>query len=252
MDLGIAGKRVLVTAASQGIGRAIALALAAEECKVAVVSRREKELAELVDEMGGESSGHGYCVMDLEPEGNPTRAVEKLTEKKKAFDIVVHNIGGTLGVKDPLAPAEDWQRVWRFNVGIAIEMNRMLIPPMQKQQWGRVIHVSSISGESLRGSGPYGAAKAYLNAYTKVLGRGVAQSGVVVSAILPGAIWAQGGHWDNIKKTKPEMMHDFLRHHHAVGRLGTAEEIAPYAVFLASQYVTFGQGALVNIDGGTM
>jgi len=252
MDLGIAGKRVLVTGASQGIGRAIALDFAREHCKVSLVARREKMLQQAVEEMGGAERGHSYCVADLMEEESPTRVVEELTAANGPFDIVVHNIGGTLEVKDPLSPMEQWRRVWQFNVGIAIEMNELLIPPMQKKQWGRVIHISSISAENLRGSGPYGAAKAYLNAYTKVLARGIAQSGVVVSAILPGAIIAEGGHWDNIRKNKPAMMEDFLRHHHAIGRLGTAEEIAPFVLFMASQHVTFGQGALLNVDGGTM
>jgi 3-oxoacyl-[acyl-carrier protein] reductase len=120
------------------------------------------------------------------------------------------------------------------------------------QKWGRVVHISSISAESLRGSAPYGAAKAYLNAYVKGLGRAVAPSGVVVSAVMPGAIWAEGGHWDRMRKERPEVEPDFLRHHHAIGRLGTAEEIAPAVLFLASRHVTFAPAAIVPIDGGTM
>ena len=252
MDLGITGKRVLVTGASQGIGRAIALDFAREGCRVAVVARREKELRDVVEEMGGTGKGHSYYAADLMEPGAPTRVAEELLAQAGVFDIAVHNIGGTLQVKDPLSPMEQWREVWQFNVGIAIEMNALLIPPMQEKHWGRIIHVSSISAENLRGSGPYGAAKAYLNAYTKVLARGIAQTGVIVSAILPGAIIAEGGHWDNIRKHNPAMMEDFLRHHHAVGRLGTAEEIAPFAVFMASELVTFAQGALVPVDGGTM
>ena len=252
MDLGIAGKRVLVTGASQGIGRAIALDFAREGCRVAVVARREKELQDVVAEMGGTEKKHCWLAVDLMEEGAPTKAIQELTDQQEDFDIAVHNIGGTLQVKDPLSPMEQWREVWQFNVGIAIEMNALLIPPMQEKHWGRIVHISSISAENLRGSGPYGAAKAYLNAYTKVLARGIAQTGVVVSAILPGAIIAEGGHWDNIRKNNPAMMADFLRHHHAVGRLGTAEEIAPIVVFMASELVTFAQGALVPVDGGTM
>ena len=252
MDLGISGKRVLITGASQGIGRAIAMSFAEENCKVSVIARREKVLRQVVEEVGGVERGHNYCVTDLMEEGAPRRAVEELVEANGCYDIVIHNIGGTLQVKDPLSPMVQWRNVWQFNVGIAIEMNELLIPPMREKKWGRVVHISSISAENLRGSGPYGAAKAYLSAYTKVLARGIAQTGVVVSAIMPGAIIAEGGHWDKIRKSNPAMMADFLRHHHAVGRLGTAEEIAPFAVFMASEYASFAQGALINVDGGTM
>ncbi len=252
MDLGISGKRVLVTGASQGIGRAVALDFAGEGCKVAVIARRENELKDVVDQMGGETQGHSYYVADLMEDGAPTRAVRELTANDEPFDIVIHNVGGTLQVRDPLSPMEEWFRVLRYNVGIAMEMNALVVPPMQEQKWGRVIHISSISAEALRGSAPYGAAKAYLNAYTKTLGRAVAPDGVVVSALMPGAIIAEGGHWDNIRKTNPQMMDDFLRHHHAIGRLGTAEEIAPFALFMASQFVTFAAASLIPIDGGTM
>lgn len=258
MDLGIKGKRVLITGASQGMGHAIALEFAKEGCRVAVIARREEKLMELVEELGGKEKGHTHLATDLMKKAEPTRAVKELTEHEN-FDIVVHNLGGTLGVKDPLAAVEDWNEVWQFNVGIAIEMNALLIPPMQAQQWGRVIHISSISAESLRGSPAYGAAKAYLNAYTKVLGRAVAKEGIVVSALMPGAIYAKGGHWDEEsemnqkdRETFLRKREDFLRHHHATGRFGTAEEIAPFAVFMASKYVTFAQGSLIPIDGGTM
>jgi len=252
MDLGIADKRVLVTGASQGIGRAIALALAREGCRIAAVARGEERLREAVEAMGGRKAGHEYVAADLMEEGAPKRVARRLLERGGPVEIVVHNVGGTLEARDPLAPVEDWARVWRFNVGIAIEMNAVLIPPMQERGWGRVIHVSSLAAEQLRGCGPYGAAKAYLNAYTKVLGRAVAPTGVVVTAIMPGAVLAEGGHWDWVQRQKPAVLADYLRHHQATGRLGTPEEIAPFAVFLASQQVTFAQGSVVPVDGGTM
>ena len=252
MDLGIAGKRVLVTGASQGLGRAISLDFAKEGCKVAVIARRADRLLELVAEMGGEECGHSYCAIDLMTDKGPTRAVKELTTRNGYFEIVVHNVGGTLNVKNPLSLAEEWYRVWRFNVGIAIEINALIIPPMQEQGWGRVIHISSISAESVRGSAPYAAAKAYVNAYVKGLGRAVAPTGVVVSALMPGAFISEEGDWDRIRKNNPTMMEDFLRHHHAIGRLGTPEEISPFVLFMASQFVTFATAAVIPVDGGTM
>ena len=95
-----------------------------------------------------------------------------------------------------LSTLEDWELVLRFNVGIAITINNLIIPKMIEKKYGRIVHISSISGESLRGSAPYGASKAFLNAYIKVLAREVAENNIVVSGVLPGAIYAQGGHWD--------------------------------------------------------
>ena len=154
MDLGIKGKRVLVTGASQGVGRATALAFAKEGCRVAILSRREEELRQVVFEMGGEEKGHDYYVVDLMKMGAPAAAVEELIQRGGDFDIIVHNVGGTLNIKDPLSLSSDWAKVWQFNLGIAIDINAVVVPPMQQKKWGRVIHISSISGENLRGSGP--------------------------------------------------------------------------------------------------
>ena len=252
MDLGIDGKKALVTGASQGLGRTIALDFAKVGCKVAVVARRADKLDQLVTEMGGEKRGHSFCAANLLDDGGPTRAVKKMTSRNGHFDIVVHNVGGTLNVKSALSPVEEWCRVWRFNVGIAIEINALVIPPMQAQQWGRVVHISSISAESARGSAPYAASKAYLNTYARGLGRAVAPTGVVVSALMPGAFISEGGHWDNVRQNNPDMMADFLRHHHGIGRLGTPDEISPFVLFMASQFVTFATAAVIPIDGGTM
>lgn len=252
MDLGIKGKRVIVVGASQGIGRASAIAFAKEGCRVSVVARNEEKLRGLLEEIGGESKGHSYYAGDMMKPGEPTRAVKHLTEGGENFEIAVHAIGGPMGLKNPIASMEEWREVWRFNAGIAIEMNASLIPPMQKKRWGRIIHISSISAEYVRGSTPYAAAKAYLNAYVKGVGRSVAPDDLVISAIMPGSILADGGHWDNIRKTSPDIMKDFLRHHHAIGRFGKAEEIAPFVVFMASAHVTFAAASIIPVDGGFM
>jgi NAD(P)-dependent dehydrogenase (short-subunit alcohol dehydrogenase family) len=91
-----------------------------------------------------------------------------------------------------------------------------------------------------------------LDGYVKVLGRQVAPDGVVVAAIQPGAYNAPGGRWDEVKRDRPEMYADFIRHHQAIGRVGVPEEIAPLAVFLSSQQASFCAGSLMQIDGGTM
>jgi 3-oxoacyl-[acyl-carrier protein] reductase len=259
MDLGIKGKRVVVTGASQGIGRAIALSFAKEGCRVAVIARREALLKELVAQMGGEEGGHRYMACDLMKKNSPKNVLDSLVSKGGAFDIAVHNIGGTLNIRDPLAQQEQWLKVWRFNAGIAMEMNALLIPGMRERGWGRIIHISSVSAEDGRGCIAYGASKAYLNAYVKGVGRAFAKDGLVISAVMPGAVFAEGGHWDANSRTNEadkkafrSKRDDFLRHHHAIGRLGTADEIAQFVLFMASRHVTFAPAATIRVDGGTM
>lgn len=101
-----------------------------------------------------------------------------------------------MGVRSSTADIKDWFDVLMFNVGVAIRINNLLIPKMIDFNYGRIVHVSSISGESLRGSAPYAAAKAFLNAYIKVLARENAKNNIVISGVLPGAVYSEGGHWD--------------------------------------------------------
>jgi len=166
MDFGLKEKRVLVVGASRNIGAAIAKCFSAEGCLVTVVARDREKLSRLVDEMGGTAVGHGFVIGDLLLPNEPTRIAGTILDKVGHCDIVVHNVGGGLGYKDPFGRIEDWESVWRFNVGIAIEMNKVLLPPMLDNCWGRVIHISSISakvGEPLSQDGgaiAYYAAKA--------------------------------------------------------------------------------------------
>jgi len=252
MDLGIAGKRVLVTAGSQGLGRAAALAFAREGCRVAVVSRNVEKLDSLLADMGGMEPGHAVLAADLMQPGEPERAAQLLMAQGGPFDIVIHNIGGTLGLKNPLSDSEQWAQVWRFNAGIAIELNNVVIPTMVEQGWGRIVHVSSTAAESAKGATPYAAAKAFLNTYVRGIGRSFAPKGLVISAIMPGAFEAEGGHWANVRRDNPAMLEDYLRHHHAIGRLGTPEEISPFLLFMASTHVTFATAAILAVDGGGM
>lgn len=244
MELGIKGKRALITGASRGIGRAIAIEFAKEGCRVAAIARDEAKLKELVALIGGKGKGHAYYAADLTRKAELEMAMRELG-KGGRFDIVVHNLGGTLGIREPLARADDWNRVWQLNVGAAIEINSMLIPHMQRQKWGRVVHISSNAAELLRGSPQYGAAKAYLNAYVKILGRTLAKDGIVVSALMPGPI-AKGDGGDEESKSRESL----LKQQIPAGRLGTPEEIAAFAVFMASEKVTFSQASIIPIDGG--
>ncbi|MBR9705288.1 SDR family oxidoreductase [Candidatus Pacearchaeota archaeon] len=258
MDLGLTNKKVLVTGASKGIGKEIAIQFAKEGCIVSIIARNEEKLKEVVNEMNKYNQGHSYYAIDLLPLENPKKAINELLKDKKGFDIVVHSVGGTLRVRDVLSSYEDWLSVWRFNTGIAIEINNLLVPYMKEQKWGRIIHISSQSAFGLRGCGAYGASKAYLNKYAIVLGKGLAKDGIVVSAITPGSVYAPGGDWDeNSSKNNSDIdaFHkkkaDFLRHHMPIGRLGTADEIAPFALFLASKQASFAIGSVVPVDGGT-
>jgi NAD(P)-dependent dehydrogenase (short-subunit alcohol dehydrogenase family) len=251
MQLGIEGKKALVTGAGRGLGRSISLNLAREGAVVAAISRTDSDLRTLVEEMGGSSVGHCAFAADLLPEKAPKRVLEELNAKFGRFDIVVHNLGGTLGIRDPFSCLEEWRKVWRFNIEVAIEMNRLLVPPMKANKWGRIVHISSIASIRGRASVPYATVKAALNAYVRGVGCEVAADGVIISAVMPGAILGVGGHWDIVSREDPEYVQTYLSERIATGRFSTPEEVSSLVTFLCSEQASAFAGAVIPIDGGT-
>jgi 3-oxoacyl-[acyl-carrier protein] reductase len=190
-------------------------------------------------------------VIDLEAEGAPQRLIDALASGGFGEpDAIVHNLGGTLEVNDPFCPVADWRRVWRFNLEIAIELNRHYVPKMMQRKWGRVVHISSISSMENHGPIPYCSVKAALNAYTRSLGRYVAPHGVVISAVLPGAVWTEGGYWDDAMRERPEHVEKYLKDRMAIGRLGQPAEISGLVALLCSDHASFCVGSLFPVDGG--
>lgn len=249
MELGITGKRALVTGAGRGLGQAIALCLAREGARVAAVSRTEADIQTLLDNMGGPSKGHVGVAMDLMPEGAPERLLSQL-DGFGPPDIVVHNVGGTLDISDPFCSVKDWRNVYRFNFEIAVELNALILPGMCKRKWGRVCHISSIASMENHGPVTYCAIKAALTAYTRSMGGVVAPDGVVVTAVLPGAVFTEKGYWDKTSKDRPEHVHKYLTERQRIGRFGQPEEIGNFVTYLCSELASFNTGSIVPIDGG--
>ncbi len=250
MELGIKGKCALITGASRGLGMAIATSLAEEGVKVAVVARDNDALSSVVKKVGGNKSGHFGISLDLMTEDAPKILKEKLIEKFGYPEIIVHNLGGTLSIKNALSSIEEYQNVWKFNLGIAVELNRLFIPYMQERKWGRIVHISSSSAVMVDASLPYSSAKAALNAYVKGLAREVAKTGIIVSAVMPGPFISEGGHWDFISKNFPEKFQKFVSERMPMKRLATPEEISGIVTFLCSEKASFCVGTIIPVDGG--
>lgn len=250
MDLGISGKRALVTGAGRGLGRSIALCLAEEGVKVAVVSRTNSDLESLVEEMGGKNRGHFGMAVDLTRTGMPFSVVNELVSGFGPIDIVVNNLGGTLEIRDPFCAISDWQKIWRFNLEVAVELNLLLIPYMQKQKWGRIVNISSIAGTENQGPVPYCSVKAAFNAYTRSMGRLLAPDGIVMTAVLPGAVFTEGGDWDRACQERPDHVAKYLAERMAIHRFGRPDEISRVVTFLCSEHASFCIGSIVPVDGG--
>ena len=159
-------------------------------------------------------------------------------------------------------PAEIWEELKaacpqnvltqsdRLAFEIAVELNGLILPGMQKRKWGRVCHISSISAMENHGPVPYCAMKAALTAYTRSMGGVVAPDGVVMTAVLPGAVFTEGGYWDTTLKERPEHVAKYLSERQRIGRFGRPEEIGDYVAYLCSEIASFNTGSIVPIDGG--
>lgn len=248
MDLGLQNKVAVVFGASRGIGKAVAQSLATEGAHVGLVARDEAGLQAVAETL---STEHAIAVADCMQPGAAVEAVKNLEDQLGKVAVVVHCIGGGIDERNATSSVEKWQESWQYNVGIAATVNAYIVPKLQTAGWGRVVHVSSVSAEHLRGDALYVANKAALRDYSTVLGREVAQDGVVVTSVLPGAVEFKGNTWFARKSENPELYNDYLGHYCASGRMGTPEEIAGVVTFLCSEQASFMAGAVVPVDGGT-
>lgn len=250
MELNIRNKCVLVTGAGRGLGNSISQCLARDGARIVGCSRTQSDLDELMKQIARTGSGHSCIALDLEKRDAPPKLLNYLREQQISPDIVVHNVGGNLGIIDPFCNLEDWRRVMRINVEIAIELNRTLVPDMQKRKWGRVCHVSSVSALENQGPPAYCAAKAALVAYTRSFGRYVSPDNVIVTSIMPGAIYTEGGYWDAASKERPEHVQKYLEERMAIQRFGKPDEIGNVVAFLCSDLASFCVGSSLLVDGG--
>lgn len=246
MELGIEGKIALVTGAGRGIGKSVCEVLSREGANVVGVSRTASDLEELLLR----KSVSQFYSLDLVASDGVRVLLDSLEKDGLWPDIVVHNMGGNLGISDPLCSIEEWRSVMRFNVEIPIELNRALLPKMQEKKWGRICHISSISGLENQGPPPYCAAKAALIAYTRSVGRFFAQDNIVLTTLLPGPILAKGNYWDTTSKERPDHLKRFLEERVALKRLGNPEEASELVAFLCSKLSSFCIGSAFLADGG--
>ena len=252
MDLGLKNKRALITGGAVGIGKGIALDLAREGVKVVITSRKENKLKETLEEMGGSRSGHYAVLCNITDEDAPKKLADEIHEKFGPPDIVVNNVGDTLKIMDPYCSLSDWRKVYRLNLEVAIEINNLFIPHMKKQDWGRIVNISSTASMENNGPVPFCAMKAAFTAYTRSMGRILAMEtkNVVMSAVLPGAVVTEGGHWETVLKENPAHAEKYLKERCPLGRFGKPSEISMMVTLLCSELATFCQGSIVPVDAG--
>ncbi len=249
MDLNIKNKYALVTGAGRGLGKGICQTLSNNGVNIIAVSRGTEGLEDLKSSLDS-SMDHHFFLCDLELENSSQDLISQLDSKNLSPDIIVNNAGGNLGFTDPLKTSEGWRQVMRLNVEAAIDINERYIPDMQEKKWGRICHISSIAALENQGPPAYCASKAALNAYVRSLARYVSEDNVILTSVMPGAVFTDGGYWDDASVNRPEHVEKYLNERMAIKRFGTVDEIAEAVAFLCSDLSGFCVGTCMLIDGG--
>ena len=260
MDLGLAGKVAIVTGASQGIGRAIAHALATEGADLVLTARRREQLDDVAAEVEKIGTQAHVVAADVTDGASAQTILDETLGRFGKVDVVVNNAGK--GSPKPILELtdDDWRASFELNFVSAARLALACIPTMRDQGHGRIVNISSRAGrEPDPYFAPYAAAKAAMINLTKALSNAFAGDGVLTTCVVPGLVRtpaiddaAERSSKATGKSVDEVMELSIKKRGIPVGRIGEPEEIASLVVFLASAQASWITGSTFTIDGGTI
>ncbi len=244
---GVQGRVVLITGASQGIGRACALVLAEAGATVALAARNKEKLDEVAAQISSAGGQASVFALDVTNEEQIKVTVKEIVAKHGRIDVLVNNAGVT---KDQLfmrMKRADWDTVIQTNLTSAFLLSQAVISSMMKQRWGRIVNITSVVGQTGQaGQVNYAASKAGLIGLTMAIAREVASRNITCNAVAPGFIETA------MTAVLSEELKAKMNEQIPLGRQGTDIEIANAVKFLASEEASYITGHVLNVNGGML
>lgn len=239
------GRVALVTGASQGIGRACALALARTGAQVALAARNTEKLAAVQAEITAAGGAASVFALDIASEESILACAKAVLAQYGKVEILVNNAGITRDGLMLRMKRADWDAVLATNLTGAFLLTQALLPAMLKARWGRIVNLTSVVGETGQaGQANYAASKAGLIGLTKSMARELASRSVTVNAVAPGYIETP------MTEVLNEQQRAAMLTQVPLGRAGSPEEIAHAVAFLASEQAGYITGHVLDVNGG--
>jgi 3-oxoacyl-[acyl-carrier protein] reductase len=241
----LSGRVAVVTGASQGIGRTIALKLAQAGATVAVAARNQSKLDELVTEIQNAGGRALAFAVDVGTEEQVKTTFKQIIAQLGKIEILVNNAGITRDQLVMRMKRADWDEVINTNLTSAYLCTQQAISSMLKQRWGRIVNVTSIFGQiGQAGQANYASSKAGLIGFTMAIAREVASRSITCNAVAPGFIETAmtSTLTEEFKQTALKMI--------PLGRVGTTNDVANAVAFLASEEAGYVTGHVLNVNGG--
>lgn len=249
MDLGLKDKVAIVAGGSRGIGKAIAVSLAQEGCRLVVCARGEEALKETVAGLEAQGVGVVPVVLDITRPDAGDQLVKAAMEAFGRVDVLIGNAGGNRRKQLVETTDQDWNDILQLNLMSHIRCSRAAVPVME--EGGALVFISSIFGREAGGAGLsiYNTTKSALISMAKIMAIELAPKGIRVNTVAPGSIRFPGGSWDRRCKEDPDGMAKFIEQNLPLGRFGRADEVADVVTFLSSKRASLITGACITVDG---
>ena len=250
MDLGLSGKVAVVSGASRGIGRSIALSLASEGVHLCICARNADGLEKAAAEMREVGAEVEAITLDVTATEGAEALIGAAVSRFGGVDILVNNVGGSVWTPFAEITDDEWNHVLNLSFMSAVRVSRAAFPKMEERGGGSIVNISSIFGRETGGPISYNAAKSAMISMSSNLAIEAASKNIRVNSVAPGSIIFPGGSWERRQKENPEQIQSFIEANLPFGRSGHPEEVADVVAFLVSERGSWVTGASINVDGG--